>query len=82
MHGSISIENIKFSRNCDIKTTCEERHGRFCFGKDITTKIISNTFEIEHSLLSSRVAIFRRGWGSHIGPIHHRSTDVTDKPNS
>ena len=28
MHGSISIENISFSRNSDIKTTCEERDGR------------------------------------------------------
>ena len=33
MHISISIENISFLRNCDIKTTkCEERHRRFYLG--------------------------------------------------
>ena len=32
MHGFISIENISFLRNCDIKTTkCEERHGHSYF---------------------------------------------------
>ena len=34
MHGSIFIENISFSRNCDIKTiTREWRHGRSYLGK-------------------------------------------------
>ena len=34
MHGSISIETISFSRNCDIKTTkCEEHNGHFYLRK-------------------------------------------------
>ena len=34
MHGSISIENISFSRNCDIKTIkLKEHHRRFYLGK-------------------------------------------------
>ena len=34
IHGSISMGNISFSRNCDIKTTkYEELHGRFYIGK-------------------------------------------------
>ena len=52
MHGSTSIENISFSRNCDIKTKCEERH----INTPIWVMFISknsNTLEIEHSLLNS-----------------------------
>ena len=34
MYISISIENISFSRNCDIITTkCEKCHGRFRLSK-------------------------------------------------
>ena len=50
MDGSIFIENILFSRNCDIKTTkFEEHHRRFYFGKVYFKN--SNTLEIAHSLL-------------------------------
>ena len=50
MHGSISIERILLSRNCDYKTTkCEKRHGRFYLGKVSKN---SNTPEIEHCPLN------------------------------
>ena len=49
IHGSFLIENISFSRNCDIKTTtCEHFSAK-----------ISDTFDIEYSLHNSLVAIFR-----------------------
>ena len=61
MHSSILIENISFTRYCNIKTTkYEERHGRLYFDKFTFKSIL----KIEHSLLSSRVAIFRYVCGS------------------
>ena len=72
MRRSFSIENISFSRNCDIKTTK---------AKSVTDAsmwvmfIFKNrdTIEIaEHSLLNPPIII--RCYG-----FHFRSTDLTDK---
>ena len=48
MQGFISIENMSFSQNCDIKTIkyCK----KFIFSVKFTFKN-SNMFKIEHSLL-------------------------------
>ena len=74
MHGTISIENIAFSRNCDIKTSkCEECHGRFYLVKLISND--SNTLRIEHSLLNSPIII--PGYR-----FHFRPTDLADKAHS
>ena len=73
MSGSISIENISFSRNCNIKITN---------AKSVTVAFIwvmfisknSDTIEIaEHSLFHSPIAIRRCGF-------HFRSTNLADKP--
>ena len=53
MHGYISIENISFSRNCDVKTTkCEERQKRFYLGKvyflRIATRIVCLTLILSY----------------------------------
>ena len=52
MHGPISIENISFLRNCDIKTT-----------KCIFQKI-NKTLEIEHSQVNSPIDIPHYGFHS------------------
>ena len=71
MHRFISIENISFSRNCDIKTTkCEESHRCFYLGKAYSRN--SYTVEIEHSLLNSPIIISCYG-------LYFRSTDFADK---
>ena len=71
LNESISIENISFSRNCDIKITkCEERHRRFYLGAVISKN--SNTLEIKHILLNSSITIPRYG----------SLTDLADKTHS
>ena len=73
--GSISIENISFSRNCDIKTT----NAKSVTDHSIWVAFISKnsvTLEIaEHSLFNSPIIIRRFGF-------HFRSTDLADKPYS
>ena len=75
MHGSISIENISFSRNCDIKTT----NAKSIMDPSTWEMFISknsNMLEIQrHSLLNSPIIIPRYGF-------HLRSTDLADKPHS
>ena len=75
MRSCISIENISFSRNCDIKITNV---------KSITDSSIwvmfiskySDTLEIaEHSLFNSPIVIRRNAF-------HFRSTDLADIPHS
>ena len=75
MRGSISIENISFSRNCDIKITNAKS------ATEASTQVLfisqnSDTLEIaEHSLFNSPIIIRRCGF-------HFRSTDLVDKPHS
>ena len=75
MRGSILIENMSFSRNCDIKITNAQRVA----GASIWVMFISknsNTLEIaQHSLFYSPIIIRRCGF-------HFRSTDFVDKPHS
>ena len=75
MRGSISIENILFSRNCDIEMT----DGRSVTDASICVMFISknsDTFEIaEHSLFNSPIIICRC-------EFHFKSTDLSDKPQS
>ena len=74
MHISIWIENISFSRNCDIKTLkWKEHHGRFHLGKVHLKN--SNTLEEEHILLKCPIIIPRYA-------SYFRSTDLADKPLS
>ena len=82
MHGSISIENISFSRNCDIK----QQNTKSVTGASIWVKFISknsNTLEIMHSLWFKCIfrldasASFRRrktrraGFGTHVNQSEH-----------
>ena len=65
MHGFISIENISFPKNCDIKN----QNAKSVMDAVISVKFTlkkSNTLEIQHSVLTSHVAIFWYEWGSHI----------------
>ena len=72
MHALISIENISFSRNCDIKTT----NAKSVTDASILVMFISknsDTLEIaEHSLL-----IMSPRYG-----FHFRSIDLANKPRS
>ena len=73
MCGSISIENISFSRNCDIKTTNAKSITDDSFGVKFISKN-SDTLEIvEHILFNSPIII-------HCYGFHFRSTDLVDKP--
>ena len=59
MHEPILIENISFSRNCDIKTT----NAKNVTDASIWAKFISKNskrLEIEHSLLNIRLYILYR----------------------
>ena len=61
MHGSISIENVLFSRNCDIKTT----NAKSVTDASIRVMFISrnsNTLEIDNSLLNPPIANPRYGF--------------------
>ena len=72
MHGSISIENKSFSRNCDIKTT----NAKSVTDTSIWVMFISknsDTLKIVYSLLNSPIIIPQYGF-------HFRSTDLPDKP--
>ena len=73
MRGSILIENISFSRNCDTKIT----HAKSVTDVSIWVMFIfknSDTLDIaEHSLFNSTNIISHRG-------SHFRSTDLADKP--
>ena len=75
MRESISIENILFSRNWDIKII----NAKSVTDSSIWVMFISensNTLEIaEHSLFNSPIIIRRCGF-------HFRSTDLPDKPHS
>ena len=75
LHGSILIENILFSRNCDIKTT----NAKSITDASIWVMFISknsDTLEIaEHSLFNSPVIIRQYGF-------HFMSTELADKPYS
>ena len=75
MQGSISIENISFSRNFDTKTTSvTDAHISAMF-----TSKYSNTFAVAHSVHNSLDPIFENEWGS---CVRHRSTDLIFIPNS
>ena len=56
MQGSLSIENISFSRNCDIKTTNAKSVPYASIWVMFISKI-SGTPEIEHCLLKSPIII-------------------------
>ena len=75
MRGSISIENITFSRNCDNKIT----NAKSITDASIWAMFISknsDTFKIaEHSLFNSHIIIHRCGF-------YFRSSDLADKPHS
>ena len=75
MCGSILIENISFSRNCDINIT----NVKSATDASILVLFISknsDTLEIaELSLFNSPIIICRFGF-------HFRSTDLADKPHS
>ena len=75
MRGCISIENISFSRNCDIKIT----NAKSITDSSIWVMFISkysDTLEIaEHSLFNSPIVILRYAF-------HFRSTDLADIPHS
>ena len=89
MHGSISIENISFSRNCDIKTTNP---------KSVTDASVwvtsisknSDTLEIaEPRLLNSPIIIPRYGFHFSSGqlisltnPIHRIPGQFVNKPGN
>ena len=58
MHGLISIENISFSRNCDIKAI----NAKSVTDASIMVMFIcknSDTLEMKHSLLNSPIVILR-----------------------
>ena len=74
MHGSILIENMSFSRNCDIKTTNVKRVMDASIWVMFISKI-SNTPEIEHDL-QSLLLYHSLLW------ISFQSTDLADKPHS
>ena len=75
IHGSISIENISFSRNRDIKITIAKSVTDASIWVMFITKN-SDTLEIEeHILFNSPIIIRRCGF-------HFKSTDLADKPNS
>ena len=75
MLGSISIENISFSRNCDIKIT----NANIVTDASIwviLTPLNNGTLEIaDHSLFDSPIIIRRCRF-------HFRSTDLADTPHS
>ena len=75
MRRSISIENISFSRNCDMNIT----NAKSITDASIWVMFISknsDTLEIaEHSLFYSPIIICCCGF-------HFRSTDLVDKPHS
>ena len=75
MCGSFSIENILFSRNCDIKTT----NAKSITDASIWVMFISknsNTLErAQHSLFNSPIIIHHCG-------VHSRAIDPADKPHS
>ena len=75
MRGSISIENILFSRNCDIKIT----NAKSATDASIWVMCVSiNSYTLgiaEASLFNSPIIICRCGF-------HVRSTDLADKPQS
>ena len=71
MHGSILIENISLSRNCDIKTT----NTKSVTDASIWVMFIfkdSDTLEIENSLLNSPTSIIIHHYG-----FHFRSTELS-----
>ena len=70
MHRSISIENISFSRNSDIKTT----NAKSVKDTSIRVTFIDMLEIAEHSLLNSPIIIPRYGF-------HFRSTDLAFKPH-
>ena len=73
MRGSISMENIFFSRNCDIKITNTKSVTDASIRVMFISKI-SDTLEIaEHSLFNSPIIICHCGF-------YFRSTDLADKP--
>ena len=75
MCGSIWLENISFSRNCDIEIT----NAKSVTDAPIWVMFISkNSSRLEiagHSLLNSPIIIPCCGF-------HFRSTDLADKPHS
>ena len=75
VRGSISIENISFSRNCDIKIT----NAKSVTNASVWVMLISknsDTLEMaEHNLFNISIIIRRCGF-------HFRSTDLADKPHS
>ena len=71
MHGSISIENISFSRNCDIKTT----NAKSVADASLWVMFISKNSDIQHSLFNSPIISPRY-------QFHLRSTDLADQPHS
>ena len=72
MHGSISKENISFSRNFNIKSTNAKCHACFYLGRN------SDTLEIEHCLLNSPIMDFISGQLTN--PIHRITGQFINKP--
>ena len=72
MRRSFSIENILFSRICDIKTMS-------IMDTIIWVMFISKNSDMleiaEHNLFNSPIIIYRCGF-------HFRSTDLADEPHS
>ena len=77
MHGSISVESISFSRNCDIKVA-NAKSVTYMY-TSIWVMYISKNSDTpalaEHSLFNSPIIIRRCGF-------HFSSTDFAAKPHS